>query len=607
MGQTTSAALDRQLDLYATRLTLNASSSNISEEELAKWKSYDYIIIGGGTAGCVLASRLSEDRGATVLLLEAGESNEGKLFSRIPLAFERMLGSPHDWGYRTTPQKTFGDRTIEMPRGKLLGGTSSINAMIYHQSDPEDFDAWEKKGATGWGYDNMKKFVSHAPHCLALNKVRQDGPRVSTDLETAPISKAFVEAAERLGIPYRKDFNTDEGTVGAGLFHGAIDAKHERNSTATSYLTGEVRQRLNLTIITSVHTERILFTSGEDGTTKAVGVQISTTRNGPKFAVSANREILLCGGVIGSPQVLLLSGVGPAEQLRRLNIPVVRDLPAVGWGLLDHVSPGSIVFRARPGWTWDHITQSPLHGGAALLRWLMFGTGPMGGLCGQVGIFTRSDDKSLPYGPELPVTNTTSGPRAPDIEYMVFPMGIIDYGHGFPPRGNYSVSVGPCLLKPVSAGTIELRTNSVYDAPIIELNLLADQSDLNVLIRSIRLLLHLVRTPPLSDMLDLRNYATAPKDADYYWIGDADPDKVSDEEIEAYIRKNGQSALHPTSSVRMGQDPATSAVDPHLHVHGIQALRVIDTSVFPDQVSGHPCVPVIALAERAADLIRGLT
>ncbi|KAI0741863.1 GMC oxidoreductase [Daedaleopsis nitida] len=594
MGQSSSKP-NSDPSVYASSFK-PGTSSIVSEDERAQWKSYDYVIVGGGTAGSVLASRLSEDRGTTVLLLEAGENNEGKLFSRIPLAFERMLGSPHDWRYRTVPQKEFNERTVEFPRGKLLGGTSSINAMIYHHCDPEDYDAWERLGATGWGSSTMAKY---------FQKMKRDGPHVSTNLDLAPISNAFIDAAVQMGIPRRKDFNTAEGTSGAGAFYGAVDAKHERSSTATTYLRQEVRERPNLTIAVCAHTERVLFTAGAGGAPKAVGVQISTTRDGPKYAVGANREVLVCGGVFGSPQILLLSGIGPAKHLNKVKIPVVHDLQTVGRGLLDHISPGSICFRAKPGWTWDHITQSQLHSALALLRWLAFGTGPMGALCGQAVVFTRSDDKSLPYGPELPVTNTFSGPRAPDLEFLLFPMGIIDYGHGFPPRGNYGISVGAILLKPVSAGTVELQTNSVYDAPLIDTNFLSEQSDVNACIRAVRFLLHLVRTPPLSDALDLRHLETAPKDADYYWIGDADPDKVSDAEIEAFVRKYAQSSTHPTSSVRMGQDPATSAVDPQLRVHGVQSLRVIDASVFPDQVSGHPCAPVIALAERAADLIKG--
>ncbi|TFK92473.1 GMC oxidoreductase [Polyporus arcularius HHB13444] len=581
---------------YATPFVPELTSI-VSDDMKSKWRSYDYVIVGGGTAGCVLASRLSEDRNSTVLLLEAGESNEGKLFSRIPLAFERMLGSAHDWRYRTTPQEELHERTVEYPRGKLLGGTSSINAMIYQQCDPEDFDAWERQGASGWGSSTMEKY---------FQKMRKDGPKIATDLDLAPISKAFIEAAEQLGIPRKKDFNTSAGAVGAGAFHGAVDEQHDRSSTATSYLRPEVRQRPNLTIGVSVYTERVLFTSGAGGSLRAVGVQVSTSKDGPKFAVGATREVIMCGGVFGSPQMLLLSGVGPSNHLQELRIPVVRDLPAVGRGLLDHFCPGTIVFRARAGWTWDDITQSQAHAGWALLRWLLFGTGPMSALCGQAAVFTRSDDKSLPYGPELPVKDMFSGPKAPDIEYLVFPMGIIDYGHGFPPRGNHGLSVGAILLKPSSTGTVKLRTSSVYDAPLIDANFLADKSDLNALTKAVRLLLHLVRTPPLSEALDLRNYATKPENEDYYWIGDADPDKVSDEDIEAFIRKYGQSATHPTSSARMGTDPETSVVNPQLCVHGIQGLRVVDASVFPDQLSGHPCVPVIAVAERAADLIKGM-
>ncbi|KAI0708467.1 GMC oxidoreductase [Earliella scabrosa] len=595
MGHT-SSTLPNHPSQFATSFHPHASSI-VSEEEQARWRSFDYVIVGGGTAGCVLASRLSEDRGTTVLLIEAGESNEGKLFSRIPLVWEPMLRGPHDWSYRSTPQKTLHERMVELPAGKLLGGTSSINAMVYQHCDPEDFDAWEKGGATGWGSTTMNA------HFRYFQKLRKDGLRIAADLELAPVSRAFVRAAETLGLPYRRDFNSGEGAVGAGAFHGAVDTNHERSSTATTYLRKEVRNRPNLTIASRARTERVLFTSGVDGA-RAVGVQISTTRDGPKYAVRATREVIVCAGTFGSPQLLLLSGVGPSEQLEKLKIPVVRDLPAVGRGLLDHLCT-STVFRARPGWTWDGVVQNPLRSAWTLLRWLTFGTGPMGALCGQAAIFARSDDKRLPYGRDLPVVNTTSGPKAPDFEFVVFPMAVINYGHAFPPRGNLGISVGAILLKPVSAGTVELRTNSVYDAPLIDPKYLEDRSDMNMLIRSMRFLLHLVRTPPLSDTLDLRNLATAPSNADYYWIGDADPDKVSDEEIEAFIRKSAQSTMHPTSTVRMGQDLTTSGVDPQLRVHGVKSLRVVDASVFPDQVSGHPCVPVIAIAERAADLIKG--
>ncbi|KAI0651208.1 GMC oxidoreductase [Trametes meyenii] len=609
MGLLSSNTFANNPSSFATPCNPGASNIVLGDEGL-QWRSYDYVIVGGGTAGCVLASRLSEDENTTVLLVEAGKSHGGSLFSRIPLAFSRLFKSSYDWNYETTPQHVFGGRSIYWPRGKLLGGTSSINAMIYHRGDPSDFDNWERQGAEGWGYESLKKYflkaqkyVPLASHSSTADTTQHgsDGPWVHTHVPTAPIVPKILEAANHLGIPVLEDFNVSSSTTGVGLFMAAIDEKHERSSAATAYLSSAVLARPNLTVAVSVTAERIFFSKSPDDEPKAIGVQISSRRNGPRFAVGANREVILCAGVIGSPQLLQLSGIGRSADLDPLNIHVVRDVPAVGQNLLDHVSAGAIVFRARPGWTWDHLTQNPLRAAAAMLRWFILGTGPMSSLSFQAGLFIRSDDERLPFGPSLPIKDRSSGPQAPDLEYMFVPLTVINHGLGFPPAGTYGLTVGSLLLKPSSSGTVKLRSSDPYDHPFIDANYLADESDLNILIRSVRFLLRLARTPPLSDVLDLRS--STPKE-NLFWPGDADPDEITDEEIKEFIRNSGQSALHPTSSVRMGKDPATSAVDTQLRVHGVQGLRVVDASVFPDQVSGHPAAAVIAVAERAADLIR---
>ncbi|KAI0670235.1 GMC oxidoreductase [Trametes maxima] len=588
----------------------NPVASNIvSADDKSQWCLYDYVIVGGGTAGCVLASRLSEDANTTVLLIEAGKSHEGSLFSRIPLAFPRLFNSSYDWKYETIPQSVFGGRSIYWPRGKLLGGTSSINAMIYHRGDPSDFDNWERRGAEGWGYDSLKKYFLKAEKYVPLTlhstvdaaQHGSDGPWIHTHAPTAPIIPKVLEAASHLGVPILEDFNTSSSTTGAGVFVAAIDEKHERSSAATAYLSSAVLARPNLTVAVSVTAERIIFSKSPGGELKAIGVQISSRRDGPRFAVGASREVILSAGVIGSPQILQLSGVGRSADLDPLNIHVVRDVPAVGHNLLDHVSAGAIVFRARPGWTWDHLTQNPLKAAVAMLRWFVLGTGPMSSLSFQAGLFVRSDDERLPFGPPLPTKDLSSGPRAPDLEYMFVPLTVINHGLGFPPAGTYGLTVGSLLLKPSSSGIVKLRSSDPYDHPLIDANYLADESDLNILIKSVRFLLRLARTPPLSDVLDLRS--STPKE-DLFWPGDADPDEITDDEIKEFIRNSGQSALHPTSSVCMGSDPGTSAVDTQLRVHGIQGLRVVDASVFPDQISGHPAAAVIAVAERAVDLIR---
>ncbi|KAH9852918.1 GMC oxidoreductase [Lenzites betulinus] len=608
MGQPSSKFLVSDPSCIGTPYAPKASSL-VSSSETKNWRTYDYVVIGGGTAGCVLASRLSEDPGNTVLLIEAGQSHEYSIYTRIPYAWGRILKTAADWAYYTTPQKGFNGRSDYWARGKMLGGSSSLNAMVYHRCDPADFDSWESQGATGWGYESLKRYfikseryIPRTPHAVDTSNNGTTGPWTHTHVPTAPICSSILKAARNLGIPTLEDFNTPKGTLGAGNFIGAVDEKHERSSAATAYLTREVLQRPNLTVAVTIMTERILFakTTSEDDP-RAVGVQISASRGGQRFVVGASKEVILCAGAVGSPQILQLSGVGPASHLKQLDIPVIHDLPAVGDNLLDHVAAGPLVFRARPGWTWDRLTQNPLYTLLMILRWFVLGTGPLASLAFQCGIFIRSDDESLPFGDPLPIKDRTSGPRAPDIEFMVVPLVAVDFDRGGTPRGTYGITVGALLLKPCSTGTIRLRTSDPYDHPLIDANYLADESDLNVLTKAVRLFTHLARTPPLAHALDLRPETN--KDS-MFWLGHCYPNKITDDDIKEFIKNSGQSSLHPTSSVRMGNDPKTSAVDPELRVHGIQGLRVMDASVFPDQVSGHPAAVVIAMTERAADLIK---
>ncbi|KAI0327372.1 GMC oxidoreductase [Cubamyces sp. BRFM 1775] len=607
MGHTSSSLLAHQPSSFATPCTPSARGF-VDDDEQEKWRSYDYVIVGGGTAGSVLASRLSEDPRNTVLLVEAGSSHERSFFSRIPMAFLRLFRTAFDWNYATAPQAALGGRSIYWPRGKMLGDSFSLNAMIYHRCDPSDFDSWEQQGATGWGYASLRKYFIKAEKCISSlsqpvdpTEHGTDGPLKNTRVPIAPVCSKFLKAAEALGIPVTNDLNTSGGTLGAAPFVATVDEKHERSSTATAYLSNDVLRRPNLTVAVSIMTEKVLFARTANGEPRAIGIQVSSSRSGPRFAVAADKEVILCAGVVGSPQILQLSGIGDSAHLAEQGIPLIRDLPAVGRNMLDHVSSGALMFRARAGWTWDYLTQSPLRAAAALAKWIFSGTGPMSSLAFQVGLFVRSDDERLPFGPPLAVQDRTSGPQAPDLEFVLVPFAVIDQGLGYPPRGTYGITAGSILLKPVSSGTIMVKSTDPYDHPVIDANYLADESDVNVLIKSTRFLLNLARTPPLSDVLDLR---TSTAKGDMFWPGDADPHKISDEEIREFIRDHGQSTWHPTSSVRMGNNPKTSAVDPYLRVHGVEALRVMDASVFPDQVSGHPCAVIVAMAERAADLIQ---
>ncbi|KAI1789716.1 GMC oxidoreductase [Ganoderma leucocontextum] len=594
MGNWTSKVVSGNPAVFATPF-VPGPSNIVSEHDRQTWNSYDYVVVGGGTAGCILAARLSEDPNTTVLLLEAGKSHEGNFFARIPLLFASLVDSEADWAYRTTPQRHLDGSIVSWPRGKVLGGSSTINAMIAQRCDPDDYNAWAKNGATGWGYDDLKQY---------FDKVEARTLPLKKNTPTAPVSSPLLEAAQKLGLPLTDHFDPATRFLGAGQFAAFVDAKSERSSTATAYLTAEVLGRPNLTVAISTFTERVLFSTVADETPRAVGVQVSTGRDQPKFAVSAKLEVLLSAGAVATPQLLLLSGVGPAPHLNVLQIPVVRDLHHVGRNVYDHLCAGSVLVRAKPGYTWDDYLKKPLQTAYALGQWMTWGTGPLGSLCAQVALFIRSDDQSLPYGPPLPTKDRTSGPRAPDIEIAVFPISALSRGKGLAPPGNYGICIAPIVLRPVSSGTIELQSASVYDSPLVDPNYLADESDVNVLLKATRFSLNLARTEPLASALDLRNLTEPPTDLGDYWPGDADPSKVTDEQLKTFIKGNCASSFHPTSSARMGTDAATSVVDLQLRVHGVRGLRVVDASIFPDIVSGHPVLAVIAVAEKAADLIR---
>ncbi|KAF9803646.1 hypothetical protein IEO21_09606 [Rhodonia placenta] len=600
MGSASSRYILTEVPKYATP---------VAEARGDSCKTYDYVIVGGGTAGCVLASRLSEDPNVTVLLLEAGKSHEGILPSRIPLSFTKLLNSEFDWKFSTTPQEKLDGRRIAWARGRVLGGSSTINAVIYHRCAPEDYDAWEKQGATGWGYETMKrlflkaeKYLPEAHSTVDPSHHGDSGPWKIRGVPLAPASETIVQACENAGVRRLPDFNTDEGTLGVGAFTAFIDEKSERSSAATAYLHPGVLQRPNLTVAVSITTERILFTNDADGTPRATGVVVSTADGAPKYQVRAAKEVVVCGGAICSPQLLLASGIGPAAHLAERNVPLVRNVPMVGENLLAHFSPGAMLFRMKPGTTWDYL-YSPTSTIIGLLRWLVFGTGPLSTIGGQVGVFVRSDDPRLRSPSRGPIADLSSGPKAPDIELATAPMTVIARGTVNPPPGTHGITMGPILLKPQSKGTIRLQSTNIWDPPLIDPNYLATESDMNLALECMRITMRIARSEPIASKLDLSNPPAKPV-FDEFWPTYQDPDTVSDEDLKTWLRKWGTTAWHPTSTVKMGASPATSAVDTELRVHGVHGLRVVDASVFPDQVSGHPCAAVIAIAERAAELMK---
>ncbi|KAH8826379.1 GMC oxidoreductase [Flagelloscypha sp. PMI_526] len=493
-------------------------------EVLDSFKAYDYVIVGGGTAGCVLASRLSEDPNVSVLLIEAGQKSH--LFSTIPLAWGKIFGTSADWGYHSTTQTHGGNRTWFLPRGKLLGGSSATNASVYHRCSPEDFSEWEKEGAEGWSYQEMKKYFMKAESYTydaekSLDKETSSKFHGSSGVHTVvhpyatPIMNKIIEAAASIGIPSSKDFNTDAGTLGGSLFQASVDTNGHRVSAATAYLTPDVLARSNLTVAVGVQVEKLSVTAKE-GKPVVNGVVMSTRKGGPQFAVFVKKEVIVSSGTFGTPA-------------KSKKITVKHDLPLVGRNLLDHVSSGCFAFRCDPKETWDWVLKP--------------GKGPMASIGSQAAVFVRSDDPKLPYG------KFSSGQEEPRVYFA--PVIVIENGSKPGPMGSYGISAP--------------ATNSIWDGPLIDPKYFSDPNDMKNIIKATKLTLHIARASPLAQYLRLGKDQNNTKKT------------VKDEDLEAWARRNGSTAFHPKF---------------HANV------------LFPTQVSGHTCAVVIALAERAADLIK---
>ncbi|KAI0052433.1 GMC oxidoreductase [Auriscalpium vulgare] len=606
-------------------------ATEVTDKDSTAWKEYDYVIVGGGTAGSVLASRLTEDPDTTVLVLEAGNGYEKELLGKIPLAWPKLLKTHVDWDYPTVNQAKAGDRLHFVPRGKVLGGSSSINALIYQHAAPEDLEEWEAKGLKGWGYNDLLPYYTKSekwtpnPAHVGVKQCDHgaDGPWGIGIAPTALIHDVMLEASEQTGVKRIHDFNTPAGPSGASTFASYIDAKGHRQNVAAAYLPPHVVKRPNLHIATGAMTEKILF----DATPRAIGVELSKTAEGARYRVRAKREVLVCTGAVATPQLLLLSGLGPQDELARLGIPVVKDLPHVGKNYQDHLSSGPIVLRGTgPGYTLDYLN-GPGQGLIALVKWLLFGSGPMTNLTAPGAAFIRSTDPALPLSSpasaNVPIKDTTSGPHSPDLEVVWFPLVVAGFGVDVP-AGVYGVTIGPVLLRPESVGTVTLETTSVYDKPVIDPKFLTVENDLNILVKGVRFALQLAHTPAVKGIVEPKK-ELADK-THYFWPGDADPDtvrrlspfisahlttewilggQITDDEIKAVILKRCSAAFHPVSTARISHGADGGVVDTALRVHGVQGLRVVDASVFPTQISAHPVATVVAIAEKAADLIKG--
>ena len=514
---------------------------------------YDYVIVGAGSAGCVLANRLSEDPDTTVLLLEAGGADTNDLV-HLPAAFPALYRTAQDWDHSTIYEPHANNRRIYLPRGRVLGGSSSLNAMIYIRGNRLDYDDW---GVPGWGFDDLlpyfKRSEDNERGADALHGAGGPLP-VSEGRSRNALSQAFLEAAAARGLPANEDFNGHE-QEGVGAYQ-LTQRNGARASAAVAYLH-PVAERPNLTIETHVQVIAVNF----DGA-RATGV--TGLRLGEPLAFEAGREVIVAGGAYNSPQLLMLSGLGRPEELELLQIPLVSELPEVGLNLHDHPSAGAVYAMD------DELS---LFGAMNEENMALFagGEGPLTSNLAEVGGFVRTRD-------DLP---------APDIQFHFVP-GRFEV-EGLVPGDGHGFSLGACVLKPKSRGFVALGSPDPTAKPLIVHNYLEHPDDVASMVAGVRLAMEICEAEPLG------RHVTGMR------VG---PASHSDEDILASARATLQTLYHPVGTCRMGTDPG-SVVDEELRVRGVEGLRVVDASVMPVVPRGNTNAPVIALAERASDLVRG--